>query len=273
MDHVHLCRMRSHPWTYELRRGRGLQISPCARLSVSEMPSPQQAVWRSSKDGCVSSAEMPCVKLWKCTAPHCPRLLRVLSFPFLLKSMCIHSCDSGDPETDISSTAERKVSHCDMPLQFSYLDVPFLNASGGGLLSFTPTKLHISIFWPLGFVAQRGSEGEFSLDEPNLLPSLPCCDSKEESVLVDSALWSKAVFHALHGAQWEPALSRLCDCYPEGQCSLLPSWSCLLFSEHCSCSDTESQPQQGSSVPICWQSLVEHLCQGKGHWWRGRKGK
>lgn len=51
-------------------------------------------------------------------------------------------------------------------------------------LPFTPTKLYISIFWPLGFVAQQGSEGEFSLDGPNLLPSLPRCDSKEGSFLL-----------------------------------------------------------------------------------------
>lgn len=86
---------------------------------------------------------------------------------------------------------------------------------------------------------------------------------QRQELLVEGTLWSEAVFHTPHGAQWVPALSRLCDCCPEGQCSLLPSWSCLLFSEHCSCSDMESRPQQGSSVPICWQCLLEHFCWGK----------
>jgi hypothetical protein len=68
------------------------------------------------------------------------------------------------------------------------------------------------------------------------------------------------------GAQLVPALSSPCDCRPGGECSLLPPWSCLLFSEHYSCSDTESQPQQGSLVLLCWQSLVKHFFWGKGQW-------
>lgn len=138
---------------------------------------------------------------------------------------------------------------------------------GGGTAFLHPYQVtHLHFLTSLGFVAQRGSEGEFSLDEPNLLPSLPCCDSKEESVLVDSALWSEAVFHALHGAQWVPALSRLCDCCPEGQCSLLPSWSCLLFSEHCSCSDTESHSKalQSPSVGrVLWSTFAKEKVTGE----------
>lgn len=82
---------------------------------------------------------------------------------------------------------------------------------------------------------------------------------QRKELLVDSAMWSKAMFPTPHGAQWVPVLVWLCDCCPKGECSFLPHWYCLLFSKHCSCTDMESQPQQGSSVPIHWQCLVEHF--------------
>lgn len=217
------------------------------------------------------------VKLWKCTAT-LPSL-QFPSPPFLFKWVCIYSTDYA-PLRLTSSAAEGKPSHCspsDRTLSsvalwlcqwFSYLAVPFfLMPLGLFFIPFTPTKLEGCVLWPLGCVAQQGSEGEFlSLDRPNLLPSLSCCDSKERSFLLTVSCGARLCFlphTALSGCQ--PS-SRLCDCCPEGECSFLPPWCCLLFSKHCSCTYPVSQPQQGSSVPICWQWLVKYFCWGKGHW-------
>lgn len=149
-----------------------------------------------------------------------------------------------------------------MALWFSNLPVTFLNAFGGYLfILFYSTKLHISIFWTLGFVGQWSLEGEFFLlDRPNLLPSLSCCDSKERIFLV-TVVWSEAMLcFLLHTvlSGYQPSW-RLCDCCPKGECAFLPPWYYLLFSELCSCSYPTSQPQQGSSVPICCQCFVEHF--------------
>lgn len=54
---------------------------------------------------------------------------------------------------------------------------------------------------------------------------------QRRELLVEGTLWSEAVLHTPQNAQWVPALSRLCDCCPEGQCSLfLPGPACCSLS-------------------------------------------
>lgn len=168
-----------------------------------------------------------------------------------------------------SAAGERKTSHCcnfaqtllSVELQFCYLAVTFLNASGGHFLLSWPPPIYTSPFSDLWTLLLSKVLGQFlALDRPSLLPSLPCCDSKERSFLLTVPCGARLCFlphTVLSGCQ--PSVW-LCDCCPKGECSFLPRWYCLLFSKHCSCTDMESQPQQGSSAPVCWQCLVEHLC-------------
>lgn len=265
--------MRSHPWKFELSGGReGIQIALLGKeLSVRGVqPSPLEAVWDSSW------RNMDTHFLWNrpCAAlkiySHSPRssVSCHLHF-FLIKWVCIDSAHR-PPWPWPLLQQKGSLSHCSIAWDpflsgsafLTYLSLFFyIYLWGWFFISFTPSKFDISIFWPLGSVAQQGSERELlSLDRPRLLPSLSCCDSKERSFLLTVPCGARLCFlphMVLSGCRPSP---RLCDCCPEGECSFLPPCYCLLFPKHCSCTDTVSQPQQGSSVPICWQCLVEHFC-------------
>lgn len=205
------------------------------------MPSPQEAIWESSKRNMYVNFlwNRPCVKLWKVYS-HSP-IFSFLSFPFLLKWICVYSADW--VTLRLTSSAAGRLPHCcnsdwtllSVELQFSYLSLFLIPLGVYFFASFTPTKLYIFIFWALGFFTQQGSEGEFlSLDKPNL-PSLLCCDSKERSFLLIVPCGVRLCFLPHTVLSGRQPSTRLCDCCPEGECPFLPPWYCLLFSKHCSC--------------------------------------
>lgn len=188
--------MRSHPWKFEMSGGReGVQVAlRREELSVrSSMPSPREALWGSSQ------RSVDALFLWNrpCAA------LKAYSRPPESSVSChLHFWYSGSADVLLTGQPwhwyllqQRKPSPCS-PSDGALLSVApvflpgchfFFNNAFGGYFLFPPppARLHISIFWPLGFVAQLDSEGEFlSLDRPGLLPSPSCCASTEGSSLL-----------------------------------------------------------------------------------------
>lgn len=228
------------------------------------MPSPQEAVW--------GAAKMEMWTLWK-PVWSLESVQPLTDFQVFLDSSRSHFCWSGSAYIPLTVVTLRLTSS--FPLQqkgrFLIVTVPLVFLPRchffkclWGFPSLPPSYTSpFSDLWAL--LLSRALKENSHWMSPVFSHHCPAVTPKKGASCWRT-LWSEAVFHTPHGAQWVPALSRLCDYCPEGQCSLLPSWSCLLFSEHCFCSDMESQPQQGSSVPICWQCLVEHFCWGKGHW-------
>lgn len=142
--------MRSHPWKFELSRGRvEVQITLLVKELPVTMPSPQEAIWRSSKRNTyMNFLWNHSYGLWMCTAS-----------PWSSVSCHLHFCWSGfasilltrRPEADIHNRL--KLSSCShsywtllsVALQFSYLDVTFLNAFGEYFLAlFSPTPSYIA---------------------------------------------------------------------------------------------------------------------------------
>lgn len=251
--------MRSHPWTFELSGGRGLQILPMKASLYRKLykGAAKMGVW--TVEGLVWSFES---------------VQPLTDFQDFLDSSYFYFCWSGSAYIPLTMVTLRLTSSFPLqqkgrfivtiPLQFSYLDVN-VSKCLWGFPSLPPSYTSpFSDLWAL-LLSRALKENShwmgpiFSHHCPAVTPKkgASCWGYPVEWGCVSHPTWCSV------GASPQQALWLL----PWRTMLSLPSWSCLLFCEHCSCSDMESRPQQGSSVPICWQCLVEHFCWGnKGHW-------
>lgn len=136
----------------------------------------------------------------------------------------------------------------------------FLNASGASLHSHQVIHLH---FLTSGLCCSAGLWRRILIGWAQSSPITAPLWLRRRELLVEGTLWSEAVFHTPHGAQWVPALSRLCDCCPEGQCSLfLPGPACCSVSiaRALTWSPGHSKALQSPSVgSVLWSTFAEEI--------------
>lgn len=263
--------MRSHLWKFELSGGRGVrwlclwrnyqQWVKCLHPGSHTREQQKEHVYERPTESSLQSFE---------TVQPFSQVFSFLSSAFPLKWICIYSPVIFCSIKEAFSLFYFKLNPFISGVLVFLSTCHFFNSFGGYLfIPFTPTKLHISTFWPLGFVAQQGSEGEFLLlDRPNLLPSLSCCVSKERSYLL-TVFYGEGcfLFHTVR-SRCQPSLPALVEAswLLPWEYAFLPPQYCLPFSEFCSCTYPAFQPQQVFLFPSVGNVLWSIFCWGKGHW-------
>lgn len=217
------------------------------------MPSPRKPYEGAAKRTCLwASYGILFAKLWKCVAtlPSLQFSIICFSVKLDLHIICCHLLQHKGSLLIVLQIWTLLL----VALWFSYLPVTFLMPLVFLFIPLTPTKLHISIFWPLGFVAQQGSEVSLT-GQAQSSPIFSLLDSKEGSFFLTRFCGGDCFLSHTVCSGCQP-LWRLCDCYPENKLSFLLSTACCFLSltpTH----TLHSSP--GSSVPICWQCLLEHF--------------
>lgn len=208
------------------------------------------------------------VQLWKCTAT-----LPSLQFP----SVCISVeedlhlfCWLEDPDWHLGRKEASLFSfRLDPFISGTPVFLPrchfFFNAFWGYFfIPFIPTRLNISIFWPLGFVAQQGlcrrvfshGAGPAFSRHPSAVCRVSCGAKLFCFVLMLVLFLAHAALGGCHPS-WG-----LGDCCPQGEWPFLPPQSLLLFAELRFCTHGVPVPQ-GSHFPICGQCPLEHFAEEK----------
>lgn len=134
-------------------------------------------------------------------------------------------------------------------------------------IPFTPTKINISIFWPLGLLLSRVLKESFShWTGPVFSHHCPAVIPKKGASCWQCPVEPGCVSYPTQHSGCQPS-SRLCDCCLEGECSFLPPWDCLLFLSIAPVHTWFPSPSKALLFPsvgnVLWSIFAEEKVIGK----------